>query len=56
MVVDGVGGDREDGALREVVALEGDAWPGRNDAGKTEGGGGVNAEGFFYDVVDAVLV
>ncbi len=52
-VVDGVGGDGEDGVLGEVGVEEGDAGAGGNDAGEAEGGGGVDAEGFFDYVVEA---
>lgn len=52
-MVDRVGGDGEDGAGREVVSAEGDAWPGGNDAREAEGGGGVDAQGFVDGVVEA---
>ncbi len=45
-VVDGVGRDGEGGVGREVMAEDGDAGAGGNEAGKTEGGGAVDAEGF----------
>lgn len=50
-MVDGVSRDGKDGALGEVVPAEGDAGARRNDAREAEGGGGVDAEGFFDDVV-----
>lgn len=50
-MVDGVSRDGEDGALRKVVPAEGDAGARGNDAREAEGGGGVDAEGFFDDVV-----
>ena len=52
-MVDGVGGDGENGALRKVVVTEGHAGAWGNDAGEAERGGGVDAEGFFDDVVKA---
>ena len=52
-VVDCVGGDGEDGAGGEVVRAEGYAGAGGDDAGETEGGGGVDAEGFGDDVAEA---
>lgn len=45
-MVNCVGGDGEDGALREVVACDGDTRPRGNDTGKTEGRGRMDAEGF----------
>lgn len=52
-MVDCVGGDGEDGALGEVVGVEGYAGARGNDAGEAEGGGGVDAEGFFDYFVEA---
>lgn len=51
-VVDCVGRDGENGALWEVVVADGDARAGRDDAGEAEGGGGVDAEGFGYYIVE----
>lgn len=51
-MVDCVGGNGEHGALREVVIADGDAGAGRNDAGEAEGGGGMDAEGFGYNIVE----
>ena len=53
-MVDCVCGDGEDRALREVVVAECDAGAWRDDAGEAEGGGGVDAEGFRYHVVETV--
>ena len=50
-MVDRVGGDGEDGALGKIVVADRDAGAGRDDAGKAEGGGGVDAEGFRDYVV-----
>ena len=55
-MVDCVGGDGEDGALREAVVADGDAGPGGDDAGEAEGGGGVDAEGFGDHVVETAGV
>ena len=52
-VVDCVGRDGKDCALGKVVRTEGYARPGGNDAGKTEGGGGVDAESFGDDIAEA---
>ena len=52
-MVDGVGGDGEDGAGGEVMGEEGDAGAGGNDAGEAERGGGVDAEGFGDYVAEA---
>lgn len=52
-MVDGVSGDGEDGVLGEGVACEGDGGPGRYGAGEAEGGGGMDAEGFVDDLVEA---
>ncbi len=52
-VVEGVGGNGEDGVLWEVVAKEGDTWAWRNEAGETKGGGGVDTEGFVDEVAEA---
>jgi len=52
-VVDCVGGHGEDGAGWEGVVAEGDAGTGGDDAGEAEGGGGVDAQGFVDDVVEA---
>jgi len=51
-VVQGVGGDGEDGVLREVVIVDGDAGAGGNEAREPEGRGGVDAEGFGDYVVE----
>ena len=55
-VVDGVGGDGEDGTLGEMVVVDGDTGARGHDAREAEGGGGVDAEGFGYDIVEAVKV
>ena len=55
-VVDGVGGDGEDGALGEMVVVDGDARARGYDAGEAEGGGGVDAESFGYYIVEAAKV
>lgn len=52
-VVDGVGGDGEDGVCGEVVLMYGDAGAGGHEAREAEGGGGVDAEGLVDDVVEA---
>jgi len=54
-VVDGVRGDGEDGVLREVVLVHGDAGTGWDEAGEAEGGGRVDAEGLVDDVVQACV-
>ena len=51
-MVDGVGGDGEHGTLWEMVIADGDAGAGRDDAGESEGGGGMDAKGFGNDVVE----
>ncbi len=51
-MVQGVGGDGEDGVLREVVIVDGDAGAGGNEAREPEGRGGVDAEGFGDYVVE----
>lgn len=53
-VVDGVCGDGEDGAGREVVGADGETGAGGDEAREAEGGGAVDAEGFRDDVVEAV--
>lgn len=45
-VVDGVGGDGEDGSWGEGARSYGYGGAGRDEAGEAEGGGGVDAEGF----------
>lgn len=52
-VMDGVGRDGEDGAWDEGMAGEGDGGAGRDETREAEGGGGVDAEGFVDDVVEA---
>ncbi len=52
-VVDCIGGNRKDGALGKVMRTEGYARAGGDDAGETEGGGGVDAEGFGDDIAEA---
>ena len=52
-MVNGIGGNRKDGALREVVRTDGYARAGGDDAGETEGGRGVDAEGFGDDIAEA---
>lgn len=52
-MVDCVGGNRKDGALGKVMRTEGYARAGRDDAGETEGGRGVDAEGFGDDIAEA---
>jgi len=49
-VVDGVCWYRENGAGWEIGVVNGDA--GGDEAGETEGGSRVNAEGFFDDGVE----
>ena len=53
-MVDCVGGHGQDGALREVVVADGHAGARGDNAGKTEGGGGVDAEGFGYHMVETI--
>lgn len=56
-MLDGVGGDGEGCEWREGVAEEGDGI-GRgmgNEAWETEGGGGVDSEGFAEGGVEAVV-
>lgn len=51
-VVDRVGGHGQHRALREVVVVDGYAGPRRDLAGQAEGGGRVDAHGFFDDGVE----
>ena len=53
-MVDCVGGDGEDGALGEMVVAYCDAGARWDNTGEAERGGGVDAEGFGYYVVETV--
>jgi hypothetical protein len=52
-VVNGVGGHGDDGAGREVVVLDCGAGTWRDLTRQAEGGGAVDAEGFFDDLIEA---
>lgn len=54
-MVDGVRGDGEDGVLREVVFVHGDAGTGGDETREAEGGGRVDAEGLVDDVMEACV-
>lgn len=54
-MVDGVGRDRKNGALGEVVVAERYSRARRDNPGEAEGGGGMDAEGFFDYVVETAI-
>ena len=53
--MDSVGGHGEDSFRREGVRSYDDGWTGRNDTREAKGGGGVDAESFGDNLLEAIL-